>query len=895
MSESLDPGITLSELVLSEGASVRLTNCVQRSALADLTVLQAFEMGPTLDTVCLRVPAMGVRSLRELQHLLARFVAQCRLPIATTAGSLNSSQGGAEKGADEQNLFQQVSRLFSEVSLAETVETAGASVRLANGVERAPFRSRSLGELLVEWKQTCADLLRIKNFGRRSLGELREICAGLVDNYFSIHELPPHDSSLVCALLLDGERGNDARHAAIAERLARLPVFQFDALKSSDIRSPEVMAETLLEELDERSRDILRRRYGLCGDVPETLEQIAERYGRTRERIRQLESKALKKMALKGTQLPLRDSLIGHGHEIWKGLAFENDFVRFADLSYRPAIIPAAWILKDVLGISTADLLDQIATRWLNGWCRQGICTTALDQATAELGEVLRDKPLPRPLPELSAAAGGEITRIASELGLGLRTYRGYVLSREISARSQIRLVNLHRQMSNDCLVHGAAELATALGSDNGGGGTSARYVTRVMARYPHLFLEADDGQWVGIGAPAEDNTENASLLTEFESTNEETDDEAVTTAALLREIFHEQGPIRLSRLVEIASGRISPERSAASIGPTLIMSPELFVRVLPGVYGLRSMLPSAEALVEQKPEYLLNADQARFYALARRAGEPWGTFPLWLPAAEAALCRWARRNADAPVLQSLLSVATFDAWPVDEVTKQEWKDFAQKQGARFLLHFLPREGVGYALPKLDRLLAACLETRSNGRFNWMAANRILKRPVYSHLSAGLMALMCSLDALEIGQDTHWQLPHSCGHNLDQLILLLSVELHDCGRLDWNSPMGTHILEQAGDAIGRGSGWVDRNLLATMLSTASRAGRSGATQVSDFTAKAIDAELSGLQWTTAEEALPPSRPLEGRDLAGYAALEVTASRLVSDDEGEWSFEDDFTD
>jgi hypothetical protein len=98
-----------------------------------------------------------------------------------------------------------------------------------------------------------------------------------------------------------------------------------------------------------------------------------------------------------------------------------------------------------------------------------------------------------------------------------------------------------------------------------------------------------------------------------------------------------------------------------------------------------------------------------------------------------------------------------------------------------------------------------------------MVGNRILKRPVYSHMSAGLMALMCSLDALKIDPDSHWQLPHSCGPNLEHLILLLSGELHDNGALDWASPLGTRILKMAGDAIGRWSGWVDRQLLAVML------------------------------------------------------------------------------
>jgi hypothetical protein len=35
--------------------------------------------------------------------------------------------------------------------------------------------------------------------------------------------------------------------------------------------------------------------------------------------------------------------------------------------------------------------------------------------------------------------------------------------------------------------------------------------------------------------------------------------------------------------------------------------------------------------------------------------------------------------------------------------------------------------------------------------------------------------------------------------------------------------------------------------------------------------------------------------LEGTGLTGYSALEVTSARVLSENEGEWSFEDDFTD
>ena len=52
----------------------------------------------------------------------------------------------------------------------------------------------------------------------------------------------------------------------------------------------------LLRSLDERERKILILRFGLEGEEPHTLEAVAKKFGITRERIRQLEGVALKKI-----------------------------------------------------------------------------------------------------------------------------------------------------------------------------------------------------------------------------------------------------------------------------------------------------------------------------------------------------------------------------------------------------------------------------------------------------------------------------------------------------------------------------------------------------------------------------------------------------------------------
>ncbi len=52
----------------------------------------------------------------------------------------------------------------------------------------------------------------------------------------------------------------------------------------------------LLTEIDDRAAKILRLRYGLHGDDPKTLKEIGEEIGLTRERVRQIEHDALRKL-----------------------------------------------------------------------------------------------------------------------------------------------------------------------------------------------------------------------------------------------------------------------------------------------------------------------------------------------------------------------------------------------------------------------------------------------------------------------------------------------------------------------------------------------------------------------------------------------------------------------
>ncbi len=64
---------------------------------------------------------------------------------------------------------------------------------------------------------------------------------------------------------------------------------------------------SILDELQDRERRVLELRFGLEDGVSRTLEEVGREFGVTRERIRQIEAKALKKLKEKSTKKQLDD------------------------------------------------------------------------------------------------------------------------------------------------------------------------------------------------------------------------------------------------------------------------------------------------------------------------------------------------------------------------------------------------------------------------------------------------------------------------------------------------------------------------------------------------------------------------------------------------------------
>ena len=97
-----------------------------------------------------------------------------------------------------------------------------------------------------------------------------------------------------------------------------------DFIEDNDTPSPSALSEAtmlndklneVLATLTPRENEVIRRRYGLDDGKPKTLEEVGKEFNVTRERIRQIEAKALRKLRHPGRAKKLKDFLDEDSYE----------------------------------------------------------------------------------------------------------------------------------------------------------------------------------------------------------------------------------------------------------------------------------------------------------------------------------------------------------------------------------------------------------------------------------------------------------------------------------------------------------------------------------------------------------------------------------------------------
>jgi RNA polymerase sigma factor (sigma-70 family) len=143
-----------------------------------------------------------------------------------------------------------------------------------------------LGEALSVLARTSAQLLKTLN-REPTVAELAAESGFALDKVEDALRIEP---DLVSLSAIVGDDGN----TELADLLPDLSAASPDEMAAQSFESA-ALRESLLR-LDAREREVLCLRFGLSDEQPLTLEEVGKRFELTRERIRQIEAKALTKL-----------------------------------------------------------------------------------------------------------------------------------------------------------------------------------------------------------------------------------------------------------------------------------------------------------------------------------------------------------------------------------------------------------------------------------------------------------------------------------------------------------------------------------------------------------------------------------------------------------------------
>ena len=165
-------------------------------------------------------------------------------------------------------------------ALADQGRTIRLPVHVGDQVRKVLRARRTLTQKLNR-DPTNEEIAAEVGITERKVGELLELVAHPVSL-----ETPVGDGESLYADLIEDEKAE-----APSRRLPRRP------------RASEL--DAALKNLEPRMRHVLERRYGLDGQPSQTLEELGAALGITRERVRQLENKALRELRRSAPALKL--------------------------------------------------------------------------------------------------------------------------------------------------------------------------------------------------------------------------------------------------------------------------------------------------------------------------------------------------------------------------------------------------------------------------------------------------------------------------------------------------------------------------------------------------------------------------------------------------------------
>ncbi|HHV38333.1 MAG TPA: sigma-70 family RNA polymerase sigma factor [Tepidimicrobium sp.] len=149
------------------------------------------------------------------------------------------------------------------------------------------------------------------NYALKNIGvDLKTLCKEIditEDEYYMIDHYRKNYCNHASLNIIINQEADDS-YTELQDYIPNPSISTEDLVISQSLKSELNKA---LDMLPPKEKNILKLRFGLNGYAPSTLESIGDRYNLTRERIRQIENKALKRISRLNLKTGLKDYLTG--------------------------------------------------------------------------------------------------------------------------------------------------------------------------------------------------------------------------------------------------------------------------------------------------------------------------------------------------------------------------------------------------------------------------------------------------------------------------------------------------------------------------------------------------------------------------------------------------------
>jgi hypothetical protein len=318
-------GLSLPEILAKSSISVLDLSVRSRNALLANGTKTVGELALLSDGKLLKLQNFGHKSLIDVHRALDQFLAKHAAEYSNAASSnaLDSAQlprtdvpmrssGGWMVPGGRGDKAETV-----DDRLKAPVEVLDLSTRPSNVLNR--LHIADIGQLLVYPKHR---MISAENMGAKSLKEIES----KVFAYLSGKQV---------------EDGNECSSVAAPP---------------SPSLGTRAFIDQVLQLLAERQRNIIKDRYGLWDGIAETLQDIGDKLGLTRERIRQIEAKGLKRLrrvygfgAIKTFVVTKIAAYLAHQAETTRGIVSEDEITNaFTDDCSTEEAALAVGFLRDV-------------------------------------------------------------------------------------------------------------------------------------------------------------------------------------------------------------------------------------------------------------------------------------------------------------------------------------------------------------------------------------------------------------------------------------------------------------------------------------------------------------------------------------------------------------------